>query len=175
MREKVGALKDKKYVGVAELAENAARALEGGDARQEKATVTEYPDERTVRYYLSEGLIPVPTERQGTASVFAYEHLLALLTIKKLQAENLSIKKIREILAGKSVSELEKLLGIDIEESEGGKNEAQEYLESLLTSPTRERGYSQMPQYSKASPPPAAAAMPRRGARSSGRTAATLR
>lgn len=162
MRNLVKGLQDKKYVGVAELAENAARALEGGDARQEKATVTEYPDERTIRYYLSEGLLPTPTERQGTASVFGYEHLLTLLTVKKLQAENLSIKKIREILFGKTVGELEKLLGIDDEEKPGGKNEAQEYLESLLTVSPREKSEYQSQLFSRADssssggPPPAA-------------------
>jgi DNA-binding transcriptional MerR regulator len=155
MRNLVKTLKDKKYVGVAELAENAARALEGGDARQEKATVTEYPDERTVRYYLSEGLLATPAERQGTAAVFGYEHLLTLLTIKKMQAENLSIKKIREILFGKSIDELEKLLGLDDDPGGGGKNEAQEFLESLLTVPGRERSAFQSQLFSRASPPAA--------------------
>lgn len=120
-----------KYPGAAGLAEAANKILTHGSAQQEKGTVTEFPDERTVRYYISEGLIPASSERRGTSTVFGYLHLLALLTIKKLQADNLPIKKIREIIGGKTEAELETLLG----ESEG-KNEAQQYLESLLLTPS---------------------------------------
>jgi Predicted transcriptional regulators len=131
MKELLQSLKSKKYVGVAELAEQAAAILENSNTYQEKGTVTEYPDERTIRYYISESLIPPSTEKHGTASVFGYEHLLALLAVKKLQAQYLPIRKIREILVGKSVSELEKLLGTEAEQN-SAKNEAQKYLESLL-------------------------------------------
>jgi DNA-binding transcriptional MerR regulator len=124
-------LKGKTYVGVAELGDQAAELLEITNTYQEKRTVTEFPDERTIRYYISEGLLPPALEKQGSASVFGYVHLLALLAIKKLQAQDFPIKKIREILNGKTSEELEKLL--DTEREEGNeKNEAQRYLESLL-------------------------------------------
>lgn len=131
MKDLPNNLEGKKYVGVAELGAQVAAILENSNTYQEKGTVTELPDERTIRYYITENLIPPSTEKQGTASVFGYEHLLALLAIKKLQAQNLPIKKIREILVGKTITELEKLLGIETEKI-STKNDAQEYLETLL-------------------------------------------
>jgi len=77
-------------------------------------------------------LIQTPEEKQGTASVFSYLHLLQLLTVKKLQAEHLPIRKIRELVAGKSEQELEILIGV--RGPSGKKTEAKRYLESLLAS-----------------------------------------
>ena len=120
---------------MAELAQEAARILsESGAAQQVRGTVTELPDERTVRYYLSEGLIPPAEEKQGTASVFGFQHLLRLLVVKKLQAENLPIRAIRELVTGKTERQLESLLGADEERGGGSaaRGEALGYLESLL-------------------------------------------
>jgi DNA-binding transcriptional MerR regulator len=135
MRKDLDALQQKKYVGVAELAEEAARVLRGTGPMQEKATVTEVPDERTIRYYLNEGLLSPAEEKQGTASVFSYRHLLQLLVIKKLQSEHLPIRKIRELVIDRKERELERLLGD--EQNATPKNDAMRYLESLLTSPSR--------------------------------------
>lgn len=127
-------MRQTKYVGVAELANEAARILAESGFAQERGTVSEMPDERTVRYYLTEGLIPPADEKQGTASVFGYRHLVQLLVVKKLQAEHLSIRKIRELVEGRSERELEKLLGL--EGSHTVRNEALSYLEKLLTTST---------------------------------------
>lgn len=145
-----------RYVGVAELAQEAARILsESGLAQQARGTVTELPDERTVRYYLAEGLLPPADEKQGTASVFGFRHLLGLLVVKKLQAEHLPIRAIRELVAGKTERQLERLLGGEAEAGGGpaSRSEALSYLESLL-------------RKSAPAPPPAAAAAapPRRAA-----------
>lgn len=120
-----------KFVGVAELAGEAAKILAGSGLAQGRATVSELPDERTVRYYLTEGLISPAEDKQGTASVFVYRHLLQLLAVKKLQAQHLPIRQIRELVDGRSERELERLLGA--EGAEAAKNEALSYLEKLLT------------------------------------------
>jgi DNA-binding transcriptional MerR regulator len=125
--------KGRKYVGLPEFAQAGGRILAEMDLEQARGTVTSVPDERTIRYYMAEGLIQTPEEKQGTASVFAYLNLLQLVTVKKLQAEHLPIRKIRELVAGKSEQELEALLGV--RGSLGKKNrdsEAKRYLESLL-------------------------------------------
>lgn len=135
MREWLEAARGAKYVGVAGLAEAEARILaESGAARQGRGTVTELPDERTVRYYLTEGLIPPAEEKQGTASVFEFRHLLQLLVVKKLQAEGLPIRAIRELVTGKTGRQLERLLGAEQGQSAGSptRGEALSYLESLL-------------------------------------------
>jgi DNA-binding transcriptional MerR regulator len=98
---------------------------------QARGTVTSVPDERTIRYYMAEGLVQTPEEKQGTASVFGYLNLLQLLTVKKLQAEHLPIRKIRELVAGKSEQELETLLGIG-STKKSRETDAKRYLESLL-------------------------------------------
>jgi DNA-binding transcriptional MerR regulator len=124
--------KGKKYVGLPEFARVSEQLLAEMNLEQERGTVTSVPDERTIRYYMAEGLVQTPEERQGTASVFNYVNLLQLLTVKKLQAEHLPIRKIRELVAGKSEQELETILGV--RGASGSKTEAKLYLETLLAS-----------------------------------------
>src|ERR1044072_2947029 len=124
--------KGKKYVGLLEFARVGEQILAEMGFEQARGTVTSVPDERTIRYYMTEGLIQTPGERQGTASVFNYLNLLQLLTVKKLQAEHLPIRKIRELVAGKSEPELEVMLGV--RGTGGKKTEAKQYLETLLAS-----------------------------------------
>jgi DNA-binding transcriptional MerR regulator len=126
-----------KYVGLPEFAQAGARILSELELEQERGTVTSFPDERTIRYYLAEGLIKPPAEKQGTASVFGYLNLLQLITVKQLQAEHLPIRKIRELVAGKDEQELEILLGIRGPSGKKSReNEAKRYLESLLAPST---------------------------------------
>ena len=146
--------KGKKYVGLPEFARVSEQILEEMNLEQERGTVTSVPDERTIRYYMAEGLVQTPEEKQGTASVFGYVNLLQLLTVKKLQAEHLPIRKIRELVAGKSEQELETMLGV--RGASGGRTEAKRYLETLLSSAPSP------PQIDAAPPPqaPRAAAAP---------------
>ncbi|HEX8456561.1 MAG TPA: MerR family transcriptional regulator [Pyrinomonadaceae bacterium] len=137
-------MRGQKYIGVVELASQAARILTEIGTTQARGTVSEMPDERTLRYYLSEGLISPATEKQGTASVFVYSHLLQLLVVKKLQSEHLPIRKIKELVGGRTERELERLLGLDAKT--GANREAHGYLERLLTrssSPSNSSPHSQ--------------------------------
>ena len=135
MTKKLQAAKLKRYVGVAELAAEAASIIQEVAPVQDRGTVTEVPDERTVRYYLTEGLISPAEEKQGAASVFTYRQLLQLLAIKKLQAEHISIRNIRDLVADRPEDELERIVGVTDAEPEQTKNEALRYLEGLLTNP----------------------------------------
>ncbi len=103
-------IKPVQYIGVKELADAAERILKEMGSSQEKGTVTEYPNERTIRFYITEGLLPPSEMKQGAASVFGYPHLLTLLVIKQLQSEGLPINIIRQLVAGKAATELEQLL-----------------------------------------------------------------
>jgi DNA-binding transcriptional MerR regulator len=124
----------KKYVGTLEFARVGEQILAEMGLEQARGTVTSVPDERTIRYYMAEGLVQTPEEKQGTASLFGYLNLLQLLTVKKLQAEHLPIRKIRELVAGKSEWELEMLLGVGgLAVTKSRDNDAKRYLESLLT------------------------------------------
>ena len=123
----------KKYVGLPEFARVGGQIVAELQLEQERGTVTSVPDERTIRYYLAEGLIQPPDEKQGTASVFGYVQLLQIVAVKKLQAEHLPIKKIRELVSGKGEQQLESLLGVSGSlNRKRNDNEAKRYLESLL-------------------------------------------
>lgn len=152
MKELLGRAKGRRYHGAAELAREAAEILSRTGLSQERGTVSELPDERTVRFYLTEGLLTPAEERQGTAAVYGYRQLLELLVVKRLQAEHLPIRKIRELIAGRTERQLERLLG-DVgsgalrDEGAAAPNEAMRYLESLLAR-------SQSPSASSSLPPP---------------------
>jgi DNA-binding transcriptional MerR regulator len=179
-----------KYYGVQELVEAAATVLESGIAPQDKKTVSEVPDERTVRFYISQQLIP-ETQKEGRVKVFTDLHLYTLLAIKKFQSDGLPINIIRSLVENRSEAELRKLLGEElvvftdeaslrkhIQENEGAeneevvvmndpaaraeflekknKNDAQNYLESLLGSRRKpERSMPNLMQ-SRFSPDPTA-------------------
>src|SRR5215510_3596733 len=149
--------KGRKYVGLPEFAHTGEQILAEMGLEQARGTVTSVPDERTIRYYMAEGLIQTPEEKQGTASVFGYLHLLQLVTVKKLQAEHLPIRKIRELVAGKSEQELETLLGVGTQAGKKSReSEAKRYLETLLApSPAKTRPIMEMaPPGQAAAPPP---------------------
>ena len=133
MKHRVERERGRKFVGLPEFATVCERVMADLDLEQQRGTVTVVPDERTIRYYIAEGLIQSLDEKQGTASVFSYLSLLQLVVVKKLQAEHFPIRKIRELVAGKNEQELETLLGIG-QESRTKGDEAKRYLESLLTS-----------------------------------------
>lgn len=132
MKHRVERERGRKFVGLPEFAAICERVVSDLEMEQGRGTVTVVPDERTIRYYLSEGLVQTPEEKQGTASVFSYLNLLQLVVVKKLQAEHLPIRKIRDLVSGKNEQELETLLGIGEEAGKKG-GDAKRYLESLLT------------------------------------------
>jgi DNA-binding transcriptional MerR regulator len=156
MSEQLEKMRGRRYVGVVELASQAAGILAEIGTTQDRGTVSAMPDERTLRYYLAEGLISPAGEKQGTASVFGHLHLLQLLVVKKLQSEHFPIRKIKELVGGRTERELERLLGLDAKA--GAKNEADNYLERLLTRSTSPAAASPAGQNSAS---PAAADMAR--------------
>ena len=134
MKEKIKDLKEQKYIGANQLADEAARLIPRFVPRQERGSVSEVPDERMVRYYSTEGLISPPEGKQGLSAVYGYSHLLQLLVIKRLQADHLPNRKIKEVVEGKGERELEQLLDIDtaLEPRARARNPATEYLETLI-------------------------------------------
>lgn len=130
LKQQVG----RQFIGTSELAAAATAVLLEMGAPQERGTVKDVIDERTVRYYQSEGLLETPTEKRGPASVYEYKHLLALIVIKHLQSADLPIRKIRRIIRGMSEWNLTELLAstptLSRKPSEA-KEEARQYLEQI--------------------------------------------
>lgn len=71
---------------------------------------------RTIRYYISEGLVPSPV-RRGPASYYREDHLNRLLLIRKYQAEGLPLDLIRRRLSR---------LGVKGAQEEAGRHGAEE-------------------------------------------------
>ena len=132
-----GMFRGEKFIGTSELAKAAEARLRALGARQDRGTVSEIPDERTIRFYQSEGLLDPPIFKAGTASVFTEKHLLQLVAIKLLQSQDLPIKKIRIVIDGKSENELEDL----IERSrESSNSDATSYLTAVKKKLESDRG-----------------------------------
>lgn len=64
--------------------------------------------ERTVRYYIKEGLLP-PPQGSGPFSRYGYEHWLRLQFIKRLKDEYLPLSEIKNLLDSRSTEELDEL------------------------------------------------------------------
>ena len=156
MKNPVEGERGKKYVGLPEFARASEEVLSELGIEQKRGTVSLVPDERTIRYYLAEGLIQAADEKQGTASVFTYKHLLQLIAVKKLQAEHLPIRKIRELVTDKDQQQLESLLGVTASAKRTDDKEAKRYLESLLAPSMSFGSINNAPQNAAPSSPPAA-------------------
>ena len=64
--------------------------------------------ERTVRYYIKEGLLPSPNG-SGAYSRYDDEHFLRLQLIRRLKEDYLPLSEIKTLLAGKTATELGQL------------------------------------------------------------------
>src|SRR5437016_12050752 len=58
------------------------------------------PDQRTIRYYTTLGLLDRAAELRGRTALYGRRHLLQLVAIKRLQARGLALADIQERLLG---------------------------------------------------------------------------
>lgn len=84
---------------------------------------------RTIRYYISEGLLPSPQSR-GRYTIYDEEYIDRIATIKRLKEAFLPIKEIRTMLETKSEAEINEFLSIY--EDTGPSNEALDYISSMM-------------------------------------------
>lgn len=84
---------------VEELAEETSRWLPSVAPRQTRYKVRARPDVRTIRYYVSQKLLPKPYAYEGGRARYGGTHVLRLLKIKQLQAEHLPLKRIKQSLS----------------------------------------------------------------------------
>jgi DNA-binding transcriptional MerR regulator len=73
----------------------------------ESGRVRTSPDERTLRYYMTIGLLARPAGSRGRTALFDRRHLAQIIAIKRLQASGLSLAEVQAQLAGLTPSELE--------------------------------------------------------------------
>lgn len=70
---------------------------------RELAEETRVP-ERTIRYYISRGIVPPPIKR-GPKAAYGEEHVKTILRIKTLQSQGMTLSEIAREVALESVSE----------------------------------------------------------------------
>lgn len=100
---------------------------------QPSERVAETVNERALRYYISEGLIDRPSDREGNAALYSYRHLLQILAVKRLQASYLPVKRIREIVPESTDQELKEIVcGKKSLEPVPAESAALQYLSSIL-------------------------------------------
>ncbi len=84
-----------------------ARALAVGDyTPAESARVRAVPDTRTIRYYTTLGLLKPPAQMRGRTALYNETHVLQIVAIKRLQAQDMSLSDIQRRLLGLTNSRL---------------------------------------------------------------------
>ncbi len=84
-----------------------ARALLAGSYQPaESKRVRAVPDTRTIRYYTTLGLLDRPAEMVGRTAMYSDIHVLQLVAIKRLQAEQQSLSEIQTQLFGATPQQL---------------------------------------------------------------------
>jgi DNA-binding transcriptional MerR regulator len=95
--------------GLQELVDVANALLPGYLPKDATGRAADDVNPRLVRFYTTEGLIPEP-HKEGREARYVYDHLLALLLVRKLLAEGFGSAAIRKALSGRLRAELEALL-----------------------------------------------------------------
>lgn len=90
---------------------------------------------RTIRYYVSEGLLPSP-EVRGRYTVYDEDYLNRIRLIKRLKDAFLPIKEIRLMLETKTLAEIEDFLS-HYEANRTSSNDALSYISGLLENDSR--------------------------------------
>ena len=89
-----------------------AEALAEGYEGAPSGRVRDVPDERTIRYYTTLGLIDRASLMRGRTAYYDRRHLLQLVAIKKLQAQGQSLAEVQEAIVGQPLAALARLAGL---------------------------------------------------------------
>ena len=89
------------------MATLAGAILESSGVRPVNAAASPRPSERTIRFYVSRGLVARPNGR-GTAATYTYRHILHVLHVKLRQMEGATLEAISEELTGMTGDVLER-------------------------------------------------------------------
>jgi DNA-binding transcriptional MerR regulator len=76
-----------------DLTSVAGALLEASGVRPTNAAAKTRPGDRTIRYYVAQGLM-APPEGRGTSATYSYRHLLQILLIKLRQMEGVPLSQI---------------------------------------------------------------------------------
>jgi DNA-binding transcriptional MerR regulator len=99
---------------LAELTTRAASVLSDGRSAPLSGRVRDLPGERTIRWYVTIGLVDPPLSRRGRIAVYGPRHLLQLVAIKRRQAEGRSLADIQAELTGATDATLQRIARLDL-------------------------------------------------------------
>jgi hypothetical protein len=99
---------------IRELAATAAEAVAAADVRGANRRVTELPDERTIRWYSTIGLLDRPVSYRGRTALYGERHVLQLVAIKRRQAEGRTLAEIQDELVGATDRTLRRIAGLPV-------------------------------------------------------------
>jgi hypothetical protein len=85
--------------GLRDLSALAAGILDTSGVVPVNAAARARPSERTIRFYVTRGLVSPPDGR-GTAAVYSYRHLLQVLAVKLRQMEGATLEAMSKEFAG---------------------------------------------------------------------------
>jgi DNA-binding transcriptional MerR regulator len=97
---------------IEQLRDAVSAALGAGYDGPPNGRVRDVPDERTIRYYTTLGLIDRAVEMRGRTALYGQRHLLQLVAIKKLQAKGQALALVQRTLAGQTDAALKRLAGL---------------------------------------------------------------
>jgi hypothetical protein len=104
-----------------ELVRRAAAALAGpAYPGSPNGRVRDVPDRRTVRWYVTIGLVDRPAAMQGRTALYDARHLLQIVAVKRRQALGRSIAEIQAELAGATDKVLRRIADVPDALVEGG-------------------------------------------------------
>ena len=86
---------------------NSSGRLEADYAGKPSGRVNAIPQERTIRWYASIGLLDKPLTMRGRTALYGRRHLCQLVSIKRLQAQGRSLAQVQEDLLGATDATLE--------------------------------------------------------------------
>jgi hypothetical protein len=134
-----------------ELVRRAAAALAGpAYPGSPNGRVRDVPDRRTVRYYVTIGLVDRPAAMQGRTALYGARHLLQVVAVKRRQAQGRSLAEIQAELAGATDQILRRVADVS--------DELLHREPAPARPPNRERFWTDGPADPRPAPRPAAVA-----------------
>jgi DNA-binding transcriptional MerR regulator len=106
-----------------ELAAEVAAQLARNYESTENGQVRPVPDERSIRYYSTLGLIDRPAAMRGRTALYGRRHLAQLVAIKRLQALGKPLAEIQRLLPTLDDKTLSRVAGVVLASAKRGREQ----------------------------------------------------
>jgi DNA-binding transcriptional MerR regulator len=107
---------------LSELAVEVAAQLERNYEAADNGQVRAVPDERSIRYYTTLGLVDRPAAMRGRTALYGTRHLAQVVAIKRMQAVGRSLAEVQRLLPTLDDATLARISGVTLGRR-GGRRE----------------------------------------------------